>query len=294
MRDDFAVFILTHGRADRVVTVETLKKCGYTGRWYIVIDDEDEQENQYRRIYKDRVVQFCKKEWAEKFDTMDLSQERRTIVYARNACFDIAKQLGLKYFLELDDDYTSFEFRYIEGRKLMVKPVKDMDKICEIMLAFLKDSCALTVAMAQGGDFIGGRDSGNYQRGILRKAMNSFFCDVSKPFQFIGRINEDVNTYVSLGGRGEKIFSVTNVSLTQMTTQKNKGGMSDVYLDMGTYLKSFFTVMVAPSCVKIGMMGDKHKRLHHNVSWSNAVPMILNERHKKRGEKAWLGEKAEQ
>ena len=294
MRDDFAVFILTHGRADRVVTVDTLKRCGYTGKWYIVIDDEDEQEGQYRRKYKERVVQFSKLEIASKFDTMDLSQERRTIVYARNACFDIAKQLGLKYFLELDDDYKSFEFRYIQGRKLMVKSVKDMDRICEIMLSFLQESGAITVAMAQGGDFIGGMNSGNYQKGILRKAMNSFFCDVNKPFQFVGRINEDVNTYVSLGSRGNKIFSVTNVSLTQITTQQNLGGMSDVYLDMGTYLKSFFTVMIAPSCVKIAMMGDKHKRLHHNVSWNNAVPLILNEKYKKRRGTVWQEEKVEQ
>lgn len=36
--------------------------------------------------------------------------------------------------------------------------------------------------------------------------------------------------------------------------QKNKGGMSDVYIDKGTYLKSFYSVMFAPSCVKIGLM----------------------------------------
>ena len=32
MRDNFAVFILTHGRASNVVTLKTLKRQGYSGR----------------------------------------------------------------------------------------------------------------------------------------------------------------------------------------------------------------------------------------------------------------------
>ena len=41
MRDDFCVFILTHGRPDQVHTYDSLMKAGYTGKVYIVIDNED-------------------------------------------------------------------------------------------------------------------------------------------------------------------------------------------------------------------------------------------------------------
>lgn len=279
--ENFAIFILTHGRADNVITVQTLKRCGYTGKYYIVIDDEDDQEDQYRKNFGDLVIQFNKTEAAKMFDPMDLSEDRRTIVYARNACFGIARNLGVRYFLELDDDYRSFEMRWVDGQKLMVKSVPDMDAVCEAMVDFLKATQADTVAMAQGGDFIGGANGGGYKKHVMRKAMNSFFCDAEKPFTFIGRINEDVNTYVRAAITGRKMFTVTDVSLTQEKTQSNKGGMSDVYLDMGTYLKSFYTVMVAPSCVKVQMMGDKHKRIHHQIKWRNCAPMILNERWKK-------------
>ena len=57
--------------------------------------------------------------------------------------------------------------------------------------------------------------------------------------------------------------------------------MSDVYLDAGTYLKSFYTVMVAPSCVVVAMMGDKHMRMHHKINWECAVPKILNQKYRK-------------
>ena len=92
------------------------------------------------------------------FDTMDLSEERRTIVYARNACFDIAKNLGVEYFLELDDDYTDFQYRYLseDGEKLLITSAKQFDKICDLMLDFLDATKADSVALAQGGDFIGG------------------------------------------------------------------------------------------------------------------------------------------
>ena len=51
--DEFAVFILTHGRAKNVITAKTLHELGYTGKYYIVIDDEDDQEEEYRKIYGD-------------------------------------------------------------------------------------------------------------------------------------------------------------------------------------------------------------------------------------------------
>jgi hypothetical protein len=38
MENNFAVFILTHGRPDNVKTFNTLKKCGYTGKIYFIVE----------------------------------------------------------------------------------------------------------------------------------------------------------------------------------------------------------------------------------------------------------------
>ena len=277
----FAVFILSHGRADNMVTLKTLKKGGYTGQVYILVDDEDSQQGKYKEKYGEDVIVFNKRECANKCDQGDTSEDRRVILFARNQCFDEAERLGLQSFLELDDDYTSFEYRYQEGDRLKVRKYKDLDSLFDLMLDFLYNTDALTVALAQGGDFIGGVNGGIFQKGIARKAMNTFFCRTDKRFAFVGRINEDVNTYTTLGQRGEKIFTFTKAAIVQKTTQKNNGGMSDIYLDMGTYLKSFYSVMYSPSCVKISKMGDKHMRIHHEVEWDYCTPMILNEKYKK-------------
>lgn len=281
MRDDFAVFILTHGRPEKIVTLNSLKAGNYSGKWYIVIDNEDDTEDEYRQLYGDRVLQFDKLAVSKTFDTADLSEDRRTIVYARNACFELAKQVGVRYFLELDDDYTSFMYRFPDNGKLGHTNAKNLDALFEAMIDFLNASGAVTVAFAQGGDFIGGVNSGMFYKGLLRKAMNTFFCDVEKPFQFVGRINEDVNTYTLLGNRGELLFTVTNANINQLQTQSNGGGMTDVYLDSGTFMKSFYSVIFSPQAVKISTMGAKHKRLHHKIDWNACAPKILNEKWRK-------------
>ena len=107
--------------------------------------------------------------------------------------------------------------------------------------------------------------------------MNSFICDTNMPFKFFGKINEDVNTYTLLGSRGNLFFQIPHVSLNQVATQQSNGGMTDIYLDSGTYVKSFYTIMYAPSCTKIRPMGSVYKRLHHSINWNNAVPKIIPE-----------------
>ena len=278
--DDFAVFILTHGRPDRIHTLKTLEKQGYTGDWYLVIDNEDKKADEYYKNYGDKVIMFDKKAISLTFDTADLSDDRRAIVYARNACFQIAKDLGVKYFVEFDDDYTSFNLRYPKDGKLAARMLENLDDIFEMMLDFLEDTQALTVCFSQGGDHIGGL-TGRWKKGLIRKVMNSFFCRTDRPFQFLGRVNEDVNTYTYLGSKGELMLTTTDLMLVQLQTQSNQGGMTDLYLDSGTYLKSFYTVMYMPSAVEIREMGTANRRLHHHVKWNNCVPTILNERYKK-------------
>ena len=281
MRDDFAVFILSHGRSDRVYTLKPLQLGKYSGKWFIIIDDEDDQADEYKRIYGDHVVQFSKAAYDDKFDIMDLHTDRRVVVYARNACFDIAKQLGVRYFLVLDDDYNSFQYRYPECNSLKIAECLQLDELCEGMVEFMIQSGALSIAFAQGGDFIGGLKGGAYKKKLLRKVMNTWFCDAEKPFQIIGRINEDTNTYVYLGTQGKLFFTVTDVIITQKQTQSNAGGLTDIYLDRGTYVKSFYTVMCAPSCAKIAAMGDKHMRVHHRILWGNCTPMIISQKWRK-------------
>ena len=109
MLNNFAVFILTHGRADNVITYKTLKSSGYTGSIYLVIDNEDKTAQDYYNKYGDKVIMFDKEEIAAKVDHGDNFNDLRTTTHVRNKLFDLAEQVGVKYFLALDDDYTKFD-----------------------------------------------------------------------------------------------------------------------------------------------------------------------------------------
>lgn len=280
MRNDFCAFILTHGRPDKIYTYRHLRKSGYTGKIYIVIDDEDKTRQQYIEQFGSDVLIFSKSDIASRFDEADNFGDRRSIFYARNACFDLAKKVGCKYFIQLDDDYTAFQFRVGKDLEAGYTLIQDLDAILGEMLAYYESIPATTIAMAQGGDFLGSGGDKN-AAWLKRKAMNSFICSTDRPFAFMGRVNEDVNTYTNLGRRGELFMTVGAVQLLQKQTQSNAGGMTELYLESGTYVKSFYSVMFSPSCVKISLMGSTHKRIHHKVLWNNAAVKILHEKYQK-------------
>lgn len=282
--NDFAVFILTHGRPDRVITYKTLKRQGYTGPVYIIIDNEDITADKYIQNFgKENVLIFDKKEIAKTFDEMDNFSDRRAIIYARNYCFEAAKKLGYKYFLQLDDDYHQFIFRINdkgEHPKDFYVIKNTLGKVFEYLLNYYKKINNVTsIATSQGGDWFGGERE--FGKAPKRKAMNTFFCSTERPFTFVGRLNEDVNTYTYVQSQGKVFFTIPFIQMNQLQTQTNKGGMTDIYLNSGTYIKSFYTIICAPSCTKINLMGRSNRRLHHCISWENTVPQILQEKYKK-------------
>ena len=286
MRSDFAALILTHGRPDRVHTYFALRNAGYTGRIIIVIDNEDKTAKEYRSRYGSDVVMFDKAAIAKTFDEGDNFQDRRAIIYARNASFQIAKDLGYRYFVQLDDDYTGFYYRFDEDGFYGHCITPSLDWLFSALCDYLKATPFASIAISQGGDHIGGGESKKVI-GTKRKAMNSFICDIEKPFKFVGRINEDVNTYTCEQRKGLLFLTVMAAQLNQKPTQSNAGGMTDLYLDSGTYVKTFYSIMYAPSCVKVSDISDPknghagHARIHHKILWNNAAPLILSKHYKK-------------
>tara|TARA_R110001632_G_scaffold195733_1_gene317352 strand:- start:482 stop:1345 length:864 start_codon:yes stop_codon:yes gene_type:complete len=276
--DDFVVFILSHGRAKSISTLKSLRSSNYSGKVIIVIDNEDKTCQDYYDNFED-VEMFDKFEISKTFDEADNFKDRRAIVYARNACFDIAKKRGFKYFIQMDDDYTRFEYRLYTNRIQKPSKINNLDSVFSALLDFYKKTNFYSISIAQGGDFIGGKNNRMAKNPTLfRKCMNSFICSTERPFKFVGRINEDVNTYIYKQSLGLLMGTIPFVSLVQKTTQKNSGGMTDIYLDSGTYIKSFYSVIFAPSSCTIKPMGDKNLRLHHSIKWDASVPKIISEK----------------
>ena len=275
------MFILTHGRSENVLTYNTLRKCGYNGKIYLIVDNEDSHLEAYQKNFGIEYVKiFDKKAMADKIDEANNFDNRKVIVHARNYCFELANKLNYKYFIQLDDDYYEFIYKFSDTKGQVL--AKDINKVFDLMFDFYKKTNALSICFAQTGDFIGGVDNGKgVYRFAKRKCMNSFFCSTDRPFQFLGSINEDVNTYTTLAGKGELFLTIPVFAINQKDSQTQKDGMSDIYKLQGTYVKSFTTVLMQPSNVKVSIMNATHKRIHHSISWKNTTPMIVSQAYKK-------------
>lgn len=269
----FAIFIMVHGRPDKMWTYNTLRKCGYTGKIYLVADSLDKTLNEYKKKYGDELLVFDKELASKEMDSGDNTNDLRSTLYSANKIFDLAKENGIRYFYIMCDDYYYFGYRYQSGAKI----IKNLDKVFDLMVNFYKSTNIKTIAFSQGGDHIGGFSGIK----LKRKAMNSFLCSTDRPFKFLGRMNEDVTTYVNLGSKGDIFFTFTNIQLDQKDTQGEKKGLTEMYKDNGTYVKSFFSVMYNPSNVKVSMMNSNNPRIHHSVKWINTTPMIIDIKYKK-------------
>ena len=95
------------------------------------------------------------------------------------------------------------------------------------------------------------------------------------------RMNDDITTTAMNTMRGKLYFTVVEIEAHTVPTQSAKGGMTEAYLDSGTYRKSFYSVMAIPSAARISAMGRTDYRLHHEIQWNRCAPKILSGRWKK-------------
>lgn len=286
MRDDFCIFILSHKRPGDVPTLNTIQRHGYTGDWYIVIDHEDGIGPYEQEYGEENVIYLDKDDALPGLDRGDNFNHRGTPLYTRYQIWDLADDLGYDYFLMLDDDYEYFQYRYNEAFEYDCQKVENLNKYIDYAIEFLDRADLDTLCMAQGGDFIGGDQSSLAQAvQTRRKAMNTFLCRTDRKFDFRGVLNDDVNTYIRAAQYGKLFLTANCVSVDQEQTQQDDGGLKDLYLDEGTYVKSFYTILYSPSCTSLQELHDRaDSRIHHRVNWRNAVPKIVPESAKQQEE----------
>lgn len=284
-REDFAILLLTHGRAEHIVTIKALEKAGYTGKLYIVIDDEDDQEALYREKFGDKVIQFCKKEidaWTDRGDNN--AEDKRAILWARNASFGIAKKLGLTYFMMFEDDFTQITTKSTNEKRQFLHgvPIKHFEDFINVAIRFLDATGAKSVCFGQGGDLIGGIKSRAMRQLVKFKAMNSYICRTDNPLKFASRFSEDVQCYCQWR-HGLEFYSIMCVQIIQNLTQGTPGGMTEAYKEVGTYQKAVMPLMYYPPAVRVSILhGNSFDRMHHFVQWNKVKPCILRENwHKK-------------
>lgn len=113
---DFAIFILSHNRANKIDALNLLKKSNYDGEWFVVISTDNTEIDEYKKIVpNENLLIFDKKKVL--CDTMISSENfiANSALYARNFIITYAKNI-YKIFCMVDDDISDLYFRFdIDG-----------------------------------------------------------------------------------------------------------------------------------------------------------------------------------
>lgn len=275
----FAVFICTHGRPDRQYTLQTLRKSGYTGKVYLVLDDEDETEQEYRNLYpEDDILMFDKQSFIETSDTGTIENQRKCILYAKNACEEFAKHLELPAFVIADDDILKLRYRYIEDKKLKTADITtDLDSVIDVYVDIM-----LTCDMAATG-------FGFAQ--FYFTGVNSFSPDnIQKyrvPYNFVFRnskfevdwkswFGEDIVTAVYWGRVGQLWTAIPHVQQEIVALASADGGMKDTYDSNSDIRLAMQNVMYLPAELKPFFYKGKFMA---SIKRENAFPKLISSRY---------------
>ena len=279
MRDDFAVMICSHGRAETMTTYDMLRKQGYTGRIIVVIDDVDDQKELYEARYE-CVEVFSKDDYSGTFDEVVIGN-KSSVTFARMACFDIAANYGLSYFVELDDDLTAINYRYIKGDQLCGYTVKNLDEIFDSMISLFDNKNVMAVSFSKGSEFIGGVKASGMKNAFTRTCHSIFMMKAERKVKFISTLYEDMSTALHYGRIGKLFLGINPFQYVPKETGYGNvdGGASEMYKKFDDYSRCCGVVVTNPDCIKIRRKSDGS--FGFNTKWDAVGAMILNERWKK-------------
>jgi hypothetical protein len=283
VRDDFAIFIISHERADRVESYDMLRKAGYTGKICIVVDDEDSQLSEYKEKFiglGDDYVIYNKDVY--RASTEVCRRVEGCATYARNAVEYFAKAKGLKAFMVADDDLLRLRFRHDEKGVLKSTPVTSgLNEILESYIDFILESNIACVSFGTANAYMNGIKPESVSNNRL--PFNCFIRNAEYTWTWKAEIYEDAVTSILESWNGDFAMQLPFIQCDMCPMDAGaKGGMTDVYSAISQYEKNFPVLIYAPSCVKLGL---GKRSFIYTVQKKNAFPKLISGKYKKVVEK---------
>lgn len=284
MENNFAIFICTHGRPDKQLTLNTLRKCGYTGKIYLVLDDTDETIQKYIDLYgADNIFIFDKRSYIDLTDTF-VSHEiapTKCVVYARNAVEDIAHSMNLVCYAVVDDDIKEFRHRWINDNKLKSSTILyKMDDVITEYIRFLLENNISYCSFGCVPNYFGGLSVYDKQRTNARTCHNFIFKNCNFHQYWMASYVEDMTTPFVYGRTGQLWLAVLDVELVAPICGTTAGGMQDTYVSIPEFKRQTYALISSPSSIQIRLRNNKWRIC---VSKDAVVPKILSFRFKKGG-----------
>lgn len=214
-------------------------------------------------------------------------ETKRVVSPARRAAYFAARKRGVRYFMELDDDWKGIQ---IPGHISDQLPSRER-RCCikkepeDFVISYFKtivekafDLAAETgsvVAFVQSGEVLNGVNVENYH--FKPKVMNTFILDAEKIIVG-GGINEDVNIYCRRL-IDKPCFQLGYLIWSHGGSQLNFRAGADY---KGTWEKTYATVITNPTATKLSTYKNaggakdhdamEYSRIHHCVQYEHTQP----------------------
>lgn len=277
-----AVFICTHGRPNSQHTLHLLRNSGYTGKIYLIVDDEDNtlQELMLKTYGQAQIVEFCKQEYITKSDTGTNENQRKCILYAKNFCEDLAQNMKLDAYVIADDDILNFRFRYPEDGSLKSQKVlTTMDEVMDAYYQVMIDCDMVATGFGFTQFYFSGSESfGNENMQKYRVPYNFVFRNAKHRVDWMSWFGEDIITAVYYGRIGQLWTALPYVQQEIVALASASGGMKDTYDGNSSARLAMQNVMYLPAELKAYLYKGKFMA---SIKREQAFPKLISSSFKK-------------
>ena len=273
------LYIISKGRP-HCTTAQTLVKMNYPGEWFIVCGNNDETLPQYiERWGEAKVLVFDWFEQVKHTDVLDnfgFEKMASGAAPVRNAVFDFSRARGEKRHWQMDDDFTHFRLADMEKNRNIKMTGELFYKWLVRLAQYADDAHLANIGFSLSEECFPVTAKKIKQRVYAAHNMSN---DPAITPEWRSRFNDDTIHAIDVHRLGQrKEIQVCFMAIDTKMTQSEKGGLTDMYKNLGTVRKTAYLILLAPSAAKLTI---RHSRYHHIVVWKKLVVKMLSEKWRK-------------
>lgn len=280
------ILIPSYHRPYNIKTAKYFLKKGWDPKKiHIVIDDEADDRVDYENeieLLGCNLHIFNMAEARARFDYVHRpSVSRRSAGQARNMFYDLVKDLGIDFYLVIDDDTTNYQVRPYAVYTRSASG-EDLVNVFDAIKEFMLKRKIGVFGLSQTGDMF----AVPYLNVLRNKVMNTTFINTKYIYRGERGIQDnDTSQFVGIMNEGYFTGSLASgLVLAQTASAKQDGGLTDLYRENKLLNKSLVTPIQFPTAIHAEKQQKNGGRLHHKINARYLYPKILKG---KRNNIAW-------
>lgn len=276
-KNDIDIFIPSYHRPHNNKTADYFIRNGYDpNKIHVVLDSEADDIAEYEQEAKMngyKLHVFDMEEARRRYDYVHRpSKARRSAGQARNMFYDIAKDLGIDFFIVIDDDTNHYEFRPF-GRYCRIAKIGEVRHVFSRIKEMMQKRHIGLFGLSQTGEMFENSDT----KQIRNKVMNTTFVNTNHIYRGErGVQDDDTSQFVTIQNEGYFVGSIRNgIVLHQTLSATATGGLTELYNECKLLNKAIVCVIQFPAAIIAEKQVMNGGRLHHRIKARYLIPKIL-------------------